>query len=97
MTVLALIYLLFADYHPMALAVLLTLIFVFYVVYRILLYIEEDCFTPNRLRVSILWAVIGIDRGTEEFDTGPVRAYFSLLLLLFTGLVIRPVAQWVVA
>ena len=94
LTLLALVYVLFADYLPLMLAGLVCLFFVAYISVRLLIWFQNDRFTPNRLRVGLTWALVGIDEEAEEYDTAPVRTYFSLLLLLFAGLVLRPMLAW---
>ena len=89
-TLAALAYVLFADYEPLALAAVLCLIFAGYVWIRVLVYWENDRFTPKRYRVGFTWALIGIDPDTEEFDARPAQIYFVILLLLFAGLLVRP-------
>ena len=93
-TAAAVLWFLLADYSPAALTGLITLLFGFYVAYRLLLWIEGSRMTPARLRVGAAWALVGYDAGTRDFDVRPVRVYFLLLALQFAGLLIRPIAQW---
>ncbi|MEO1293568.1 MAG: hypothetical protein AAFV62_12180, partial [Pseudomonadota bacterium] len=83
-------------YQPMALAALVAIYFVAYVFLRTLLWMENDRFTPLRLRVGLSWALTGFDPEAEEYDILPVRVYFLLLAVLASGLLLRPVARWVV-
>lgn len=94
LTVLALGYVLLADYAALMLAGLICMFFAAYICVRLLLWFQNDRFTPNRLRVGLTWALVGIDEEAEEYDTAPVRTYFSLLILLFAGLFLRPMLGW---
>ena len=91
LTLLAVGYVLFADYGPLVLAGLVCLFFVVYIAVRLIFWFNNDRFTPDRLRVGVTWALVGIDEEAEEFDSGPALTYFSLLLLLFAGLLLRPI------
>lgn len=95
LTVLALAYVLFADYTALMLAGLTCVFFAFYLGFRFLAWFQADRFTPKRLRVGATWALVGIDGEADEYDSGPARTYFSLLLILFAGLVLRPVLGWI--
>ena len=64
------------------------------VVTRWLVWIEENRFTPRGLRVGISWALLGVDPDTDEFDPGAVLVYFVLLMVLFVGLLVKPVFDW---
>ena len=88
---------LFADYPPAALAALMGFIFLAYLGMRVLIFWDNNRFTPRRLQVGITWALIGIDADTEEFDTRPVRVYFAILALLAVGVLARPVFLWMLA
>jgi len=90
----AVLYLLLADYPPVLLAAMTVLIFGAYVWMRVMLYLDNDRFSPRRIRVGMAWALVGIDPNTDEFDIRPVRIYFLLLAMLFGGLVLRPVFRW---
>ena len=96
LTVLALLYVLFADYLPLMLAGLVCLFFAAYISVRLLIWFQNDRFTPNRLRVGLTWAFIGFHGDTDEFDIRPVRVYFLLLGVLFAGLVLRPIFGWMI-
>ena len=89
-------YVLLADYPPQVLGVLLAMIFGIYFSVRVLIYWDNDGFSPKRIRVGMRWVLLGLDADTEEFDAGPVRVYAAILLLLLTGLIVRPMAQWLV-
>ena len=84
----ALAFVLTAEYATLTLAGLLCMFFALYVSGRCLYWFHNNRFSPQHLRVGFTWAIIGIDSETAEFDTGPVRMYFSLLVLLFAGLVL---------
>ena len=94
LSVLGLFYLALADYPNGVLAVLIGLIFICYLAVRTLVFFENDRFTPKRRRVSLTWAVAGIDEATREFDPRPVRVYFVLLTILFVGTTVRPFIVW---
>lgn len=87
-------FVLFAQYPPLAVPALVALFFGAYIWLRVMIYMENNSFTPRRLQVSLTWALVGIDAATEEYDHRPVRVYFILLSLLFTSLVLRPIALW---
>ena len=89
-TVVALAYVLTASYPATALAALISIFFAAYLWMRFMIFFENDRFTPNRLRVGMTWALIGIHDETNEFDRRPVRVYFALLAVLFAGLILRP-------
>ena len=89
-TVAALVFLLFADYPNAALGGIIALFFAAYVWMRVMVYLDNDRFSPRRLRVGLTWALVGIDKDTDEFDVRPVRVYFVLLVVLFAGLILRP-------
>lgn len=95
LTLVALAYLLIAEYSSGILAGLVALIFVGYIALRTLVFFENDRFTPKRRRVSLTWALAGIDETTQEFDPRPVRVYFVLLTILLTGTTVRPFFAWV--
>ena len=88
-------FVLLADYPMPALGALVALLFAAYVWLRCLVFFDNDRFTPRRHRVSLTWALVGIDDTAKEFDYRPVRVYFVLLAILFCGTVLRPVLQWV--
>ena len=88
-------YVLFADYPSLAVPALVALFFGAYIWLRVMVYMENNSFTPRRLQVSLTWALVGIDAATDEYDPRPVRVYFILLSLLFASLVLRPIAQWI--
>ncbi len=89
-------WLLLADYHPMALSVLVTMAFAAYVAFRWLWWMDDNRMTPRRLQVGLAWALVGYNHDNDEFDLRPVRMYFVLLAVEFAGLVVRPLVQWVV-
>ncbi len=90
-------YLLSADYPPAALGALIALFFAVYVWMRLMVFFENDRFSPKRVRVGLTWALIGLDDGVREFDPRPVRVYFALLVILFAGLIIKPILQAVIS
>jgi hypothetical protein len=94
-TAAALAVLLLADYHPMALTGVLTMIFAAYVAGRLILWLGENRMTPRRWQVGANWALVGYNSLNGEFEIGPVRVYFLLLALQFAGLFLRPLAQWI--
>ena len=94
-TVLCVMFLLIADYPPLALAALIALFFAVYVWMRVMIYLENDRFSPKRIRVGATWALIGVHDEVNEFDARPVRVYFILLAILFVGLVVRPLLEWI--
>jgi len=89
-------WLLLADYHPLALAVLVTLFFGAYVAFRWIWWMDDNRMTPKRLQVGLIWALMGYNHDNEEVDLGPVRVFFILLAVQFAGLVLRPILQWTV-
>ncbi len=86
-------YLLFGEYRPQTLGALVAMFFGAYVWLRVMLYLENNRFSPKRYRVGVTWALVGIDNDTSEFDIRPVRVYFLLLSALLCGLVLRPIVQ----
>ncbi len=88
--VLSLAFIVGAEYPPQALAALIALFFAVYIWMRVMIFLENDRFTPKRLRVGLTWALIGVHDEANEFDARPVRVYFVLLTVLFIGLVLRP-------
>jgi len=94
-TVLCLFFLLVADYPPLALGAIVALFFAVYIWMRVMIYLENDRFSPKRMRVGVTWALVGVDDDTQEFDARPVRVYFILLTILFVGLVVRPLLSWI--
>ena len=88
-------FILFADYPSLAVPGVVAVFFAAYIWLRVMIYMENNGFTPRRLQVSLTWALVGIDETTPEFDPRPVRVYFILLSLLFASLVLRPIAQWI--
>ncbi len=90
-------WLVLADYNPMTLSVLVSLYFVAYVASRWVIWLESNGFTPRRYQVGLSWALVGYNSLNDEFDIRPVRVYFLLMAVEFTGLVVRPLVQWVVA
>ena len=94
-TLLSIVFLLGAEYPPLALGAVVALFFAVYVWMRIMIHLENDRFTPKRLRVGITWALVGINDDTQEYDPRPVRVYFILLSILFVGLVVRPMTNWI--
>ncbi len=94
-SILSVLFLLVASYPPLALAALVAVFFAVYVWLRVMIFLENDRFTPKRLRVGMTWALVGIHDDTGEFDPRPVRVYFILLAILFVGLVVRPLVDWI--
>lgn len=90
---LSLVFILGADYPPLALGALVALFFAVYIWMRVMIFLENDRFTPKRLRVGLTWALIGVHDDANEFDARPVRVYFVLLAILFIGLVVRPLVE----
>ena len=90
-------FVLLADYPALALPALISLFFAAYIWLRVMIFLENNRFSPNRLRVSLTWALVGIDETTDEFDIRPVRVYFILLSLLFASLVLRPITAWILS
>ena len=88
-------FLLVASYPPIALGALVALSFATYVWMRVMIYLENDRFSPKRIRVGATWALIGVHDDVNEFDARPVRVYFILLTILFVGLVLRPFTSWI--
>ncbi len=93
---LALGWLLTADYTPMALSALVAFLFVGYVGFRLLAWLDVNRFSPRHLRVGLTWALVGLDPETDEYDRRPVVVYFLMLAILAAGLLLRPFVQWVV-
>ncbi|MEO0914566.1 MAG: hypothetical protein AAFY59_16550, partial [Pseudomonadota bacterium] len=62
-----------------------------------LFWLEADKMTPRRYQVGISWALVGYNSLNDEFDIRPVRVYFLLMAIEFTGLVVRPLVRMVVA
>jgi len=87
-------FLLFVDYNPIALGALVALFFAVYIWLRVMIFLENDRFTPKRRRVGLSWALVGVYDEADEFDPRPVRVYFVLLFILFIGMVIRPILGW---
>lgn len=90
----ALCWFLMSDYPPMSLAALTALYFCAYVGLRLLLFMDNNGFTPERRQVGLTWALTGFNEDTREFDVRPVRVYFLLLALMSAGLFLRPVVRW---
>ena len=88
-------FLLLADYHPMALSAVVTMIFALYVGVRLILWMDSNRMTPRRLQVGANWALVGYNSLNGEFDARPVRVYFLLLAIEFTGLFLRPLTRWI--
>ena len=95
-TLAAVAFILVADYPPLALGALVAMFFAAYIWLRMMIYFENDRFSPKRLRVGVTWALVGIASDTDEYDTRPVRVYFILLAILFTGVLLRPFFGWVI-
>ncbi len=89
-------FVLFADYPVAALGAIIALIFVIYIWVRVLVFLDNNRFSPRQRRVGMTWALLGIDRDTSEYDIGPVRVYCALLLVLFMGGVLRPIVTMIV-
>jgi hypothetical protein len=89
------LFLMTASYPPLALGSLIALFFAVYVWMRVMIYLENDRFSPKRIRVGATWALIGVHDEVNEFDARPVRVYFILLAILFVGLVVRPLLEWI--
>lgn len=87
-------YVLFGTYPPSALAGVISLIFIGYLVLRVTVFWENNRFTPTFSRVGLTWALVGYNPSSQEFDYRPVRIYFILLSLLFCGLILRPLLQF---
>lgn len=90
-------YLLAADYPPMALGALVSIFFAVYIWMRVMIFFENDRFTPKRIRVGMTWALVGLHEDTQEYDPRPVRVYFALLAVLFAGLILRPIVNLVMS
>lgn len=93
----ALAYLLGADYPPAALGALVAIFFAAYLWMRVMVFWENDRFSPKRIRVGMTWAFIGVHADTQEYDPRPVRVYFALLAILFAGLILRPFVDWMIS
>jgi len=91
----AISYVLFSDYPALAVPAIVALFFAAYVWLRVMVWMETNSFTPGGLQVGLTWALVGIDRTTQEHDIRPVRVYFILLSLLFAALVLRPIIAWI--
>lgn len=78
------------DYTPGVLAAVLGLVFLGAIILRVLIFWDNEGFSPNRIQIGASWILLGYDPSTSEFDTGPVRTYFVILCLLFFGVVLRP-------
>ncbi|WP_112321259.1 hypothetical protein [Oceanibium sediminis] len=89
-------WLLLSDYHPMSLAVLTSVYFCAYVAFRLIWFLDNNSFTPQRRQVGLTWALTGFNADTSEFDGRPVRVYFLLLTLMSAGLFLRPIVRAVV-
>ena len=89
-------WLLLASYPAQALVFLVVFFFVVYLGLRVLNWMEGNRFSPARLRVGLTWALMGVDAETDEYDVRPATVYFCLLGMLAIGLLLRPVAQWMV-
>ncbi len=94
-TLICLLFLLVADYPPLALGAIVALFFAAYVWMRVMIFLENDRFTPKRLRVGLTWALVGVDDDSQEYDARPVRVYFILLTILLVGLIVRPMLSWI--
>ncbi len=97
LSLLALIYVLSADYPAAALGSLVSIFFAAYIWMRMMIFFENDRFTPKRVRVGMTWALVGLHEDTQEYDRRPVRVYFALLAVLFAGLVLRPISKLVIS
>ncbi len=93
LTLAAVGFILFSDYNARALGFIVGIFFAAYIWMRVMVFLDNDRFSPKRLRVGITWALIGIDADTDEFDPRPVVVYFALLAVLFAGLVVKPILQ----
>lgn len=91
LTLAAVGFILFADYNARTLGFIVGAFFAAYIWMRVMVFLDNDRFSPKRLRVGITWALIGIDAETDEFDPRPVRVYFALLVVLFAGLILQPI------
>lgn len=92
----AMAYVLLGTYEPYSLAVILVLVFAVSIAFRVLVFWDNEGFSPNRIQIGATWVLLGYDRSTSEFDTGPVRTYFVILMLGFLGLIVRPFFRFLI-
>lgn len=89
-------FVLLGDYNPYSLAAILGLAFVGYLAVRLMIFWENEGFSPNRIQVGLGWVFLGIHSNTNEFDTRPVRTYCAILILLLLGVVVRPFLRFAI-
>ena len=90
-------WLLSAEYTPVGLAALVSFLFVGYGALRLMTWMDANRFSPRHLRVGLTWAPVGLDPETDEYDRRPVVVCFLMLAIPSAGLLLRPVLQWVVS